>query len=208
MTGLLDDGVLGLASIQRCGGVAVVQDPADAAFPDMPLAALDAMRPDHVVPLSGMGAVITRVLSQPAREVPPPPDVAIHARLDDGHLSSPAELDQLGPRTDVTCPECGGPMWDVGYGRVRGYRCYLGHASGPRTLLAGQANEVERALWAAVRALQERSATFADLARTARKQGSDQIAVAYDAQASEQASHAERTRQFLLELQRGLHQEV
>jgi two-component system chemotaxis response regulator CheB len=204
MTALLYDGVLGLTAIQRCGGVTIVQDPNDAAYPDMPLAALDAMTPDHVVGISSMGALLGTLIGAPVDELPPPADVVIHAALDRVTPASPKDLDQLGPRTELVCPDCGGPMWDVGYGRVRGYRCYLGHASGARSLLAGQVSEIERSLWIAVRSLQERSATLADLARASRRDGSEEVAADLDRQARDAAAHAERARQFLLEMQPSL----
>src|SRR5439155_7895301 len=51
LTGMLDDGAIGLRAIKQCGGVTVVQDPEDAAFPAMPRAALRAVKADHCVPL-------------------------------------------------------------------------------------------------------------------------------------------------------------
>ncbi len=55
LSGYLDDGVAGLAAIKRCGGVAVVQDPDDTLYPDMPRNALRALAVDHCLPLAGMG---------------------------------------------------------------------------------------------------------------------------------------------------------
>lgn len=201
LTGMLDDGVLGLTSIQRCGGATVVQDPADASYPDMPRAALEAIVPDHVVGLGEMGALLAQLTTEPAPDDDTPVDVALHARLDTREHADPRELDALGPKTELICPDCGGPMWDVGYGRVRHYRCYLGHANGARSMLAGQANEVERSLWVAIRSLQERASTFADLARSARKAGTELAAESYESQARDARDHAERARNFLLDLQ-------
>lgn len=45
LTGNLSDGVAGLIAIHRQGGVCLAQDPAEAAFPSMPL---NALRQDHV----------------------------------------------------------------------------------------------------------------------------------------------------------------
>jgi two-component system chemotaxis response regulator CheB len=53
LTGTLSDGASGLWALGQCGGITVVQDPKDAAFPEMPLNALNLMRPDHVVHLNG-----------------------------------------------------------------------------------------------------------------------------------------------------------
>jgi two-component system, chemotaxis family, protein-glutamate methylesterase/glutaminase len=48
MTGLLSDGSNGLHEIQKCGGITVIQDPEDAAAPDMPLSALNILEPDFL----------------------------------------------------------------------------------------------------------------------------------------------------------------
>ena len=48
LTGMLEDGVAGLAWIKRHGGIAVVQHPEEAAFPDMPLNALQHVDVDYI----------------------------------------------------------------------------------------------------------------------------------------------------------------
>ncbi|WP_332855416.1 chemotaxis protein CheB [Duganella sp. S19_KUP01_CR8] len=58
LTGANADGSQGLRAIKQKGGLAVVQDPADAASPSMPLAALAAVQADYVVPLAGLGALL------------------------------------------------------------------------------------------------------------------------------------------------------
>src|SRR5438045_7372653 len=49
LTGNLDDGTCGLAAIRRHGGLALVQDPADALFPSMPQSAIEHVGVDRVV---------------------------------------------------------------------------------------------------------------------------------------------------------------
>jgi two-component system chemotaxis response regulator CheB len=61
LTGANDDGARGLARIQACGGVTLVQDPATATRPDMPRSALAIMTPDLVAPLEGIAARLTEV---------------------------------------------------------------------------------------------------------------------------------------------------
>lgn len=64
LTGLLDDGTVGLLAIKKCGGMTVVQDPKDAAYPDMPQSALDHVEIDHCVPLKTMGDVLKTLISR------------------------------------------------------------------------------------------------------------------------------------------------
>src|SRR5436190_18032723 len=61
LTGMLDDGVAGLADIKRHGSVAVVQDPKTALYPDLPNDAINQMEVDHVVPLPEMAGLLSKL---------------------------------------------------------------------------------------------------------------------------------------------------
>ena len=59
LTGNLDDGAAGLMAIKRAGGLAVVQDPADAMFSGMPRNALEMVEVDFRVRLVEIAALLT-----------------------------------------------------------------------------------------------------------------------------------------------------
>jgi two-component system chemotaxis response regulator CheB len=65
LTGRLNDGTAGLYQIREAGGISIVQDPADAAFPEMPSSALRYAGADHCVPL----AAIPPLIAELAREI-------------------------------------------------------------------------------------------------------------------------------------------
>ena len=50
LTRALDDGAAGLFNVKELGGIAVVQDPEEAAMPSMPLNAMHATEVDYVLP--------------------------------------------------------------------------------------------------------------------------------------------------------------
>ena len=80
LTGYLDDGTSGLWSVQRLGGVAIVQDQRDAEVPAMPTNALEFVATDYVVPLDELGSVLVHLTTERAPAKPRVPK---------------AELDQL-----------------------------------------------------------------------------------------------------------------
>jgi len=55
----------------------------------------------------------------------------------------------------ATCPECRGPLTEAREEHLREYRCLVGHAYSPSSLLQAHSETQERALWAAVVALEE-----------------------------------------------------
>jgi two-component system chemotaxis response regulator CheB len=58
LTGMSHDGAIGLQTIKREGGITIVHDPSDAAFPQMPKEALQADGIDYKVPAQEIGALL------------------------------------------------------------------------------------------------------------------------------------------------------
>src|SRR5215472_8960145 len=73
LTGTLGDGASGLWAVRHAGGITVVQDPQDAAFAEMPLAALNRAKPSHVARLADMPALLESLVRQPVAAPRPVP---------------------------------------------------------------------------------------------------------------------------------------
>jgi two-component system chemotaxis response regulator CheB len=70
-----------------------------------------------------------------------------------------------GTLSAITCPECGGSLWEHDEEGLLRFKCHVGHAYSPDSLEVGQAQALEGALWAALRGLQERAELFRRMAR-------------------------------------------
>lgn len=156
LSGALNDGAAGLAAIERCGGLAVVQDPSDAEHPSMPLSAQRAVEADHAVPTSEMGDLLARLVAEPASTNI---DIPLQIRLEAAvALQEPGSLDiveQIGAKSRFSCPDCGGVLWELPDAPLR-FRCHTGHAFTADTLLAREGEEVELRLNQLLRAQRER----------------------------------------------------
>ena len=70
LSGQLDDGARGLAAIKKAGGIAIVQSPDEAAYPDMPRNAIKYDGPvDLVAPIPDLASEIIRLTKTPAKRL-------------------------------------------------------------------------------------------------------------------------------------------
>jgi two-component system chemotaxis response regulator CheB len=200
LSGSLDDGTAGLHAVKRRGGVAVVQDPAEALFPGMPQHALANVAVDHVLPLADLAPLLVRLAHSEA------PDPGVNDMADDMDLETHmAEMDpaalggtgRLGPPSGFSCPDCGGSLFELHDGQLLRYRCRVGHAYSPESLAAGQSAAVEEALWVAFRALEERAALLRRMARRMQEAGVDRLQQRHEGQAEEIEQRAAVIRQLI-----------
>ena len=74
------------------------------------------------------------------------------------HAIQEFEGDEPGTPAEFSCPMCRGTLTEARSGEFHQFRCHVGHTFSIESVLAEQTEETERALWAAVRALDESSA--------------------------------------------------
>jgi two-component system, chemotaxis family, protein-glutamate methylesterase/glutaminase len=177
LTGTLGDGAAGLKAVQQCGGISVVQDPDDAAFPEMPRTAINRSIPDHVVRLADLPLLLNSLVQHPAGGPKPfPHPIRFEVGIASGQKASMRDMDRLGRRSFLTCPDCNGVMWEINNDDLSHYRCHVGHAYGADTMNLALDDNLRRALGSALRALEERIALIETLRTQASSRGHNQSA--------------------------------
>ena len=198
LSGMLYDGASGLRAIKRCGGIAVVQDPADALYPEMPRHALQHTEVDYCPSGAELAKLLVALVAEPAGPSPEvPEDIRLEVRMAAQGGSGRQSGEQLDRPLVPSCPECGGALREVTDGELLRYRCHVGHAYDADLLLGAQTEIVERALWSALRALEERVALLWRMAG----QGtiSNSLATRWAELAAEHEAQAQAVRSLLLE---------
>lgn len=172
LTGTLGDGAAGLSALKQCGGIAVVQDPSDAVYSEMPTAALRRSNVDRVALLSEMPVLLQSLVAKPAgASVPAPEAFKLEVEIARNGPSDMYALDRIGRRSVLTCPDCHGTMWELNEDELVRYRCHLGHAYGSEPMALALDESVRRALASGLRALEERITLVQGIAERATKRG-------------------------------------
>ncbi|MCU1451781.1 MAG: CheB methylesterase [Acidimicrobiales bacterium] len=203
LSGTLDDGTAGLMAIKQHGGVAVVQDPADALFPGMPASAAGFADPDYIVPLDKISQLLV-MLAGPTfaeRDAQRPPLTGRPGGADSAQpVGDAAAHAQKGEPSEFTCPECGGTLWAQQEGELLRFRCRVGHAYSTESLLADQKESLEGALWAAIVALEERADLATRLSTRTSSRGNVRTSRRFAAEASDARRRAALVRQAITHL--------
>ena len=212
LTGMLDDGTAGLQAIKACGGMAIVQDPEDAEYRSMPCSAIANVKVDRVVRLKD----IPRILLERVKETPPivkdiPLDLQLEAPIAQKAITEPITMQQIGEPVAHSCPSCGGPLWQLGNNNgsnispkerdsLLRYRCHIGHAFTSRTLIEEQNEATEKALWIALRTLEERGRLLKNMSDRYAKAGSSSLAKTHKERSIEALEHSALIRDLIRNL--------
>jgi two-component system chemotaxis response regulator CheB len=185
-----------MVAVKQRGGVTVVQDPEEALCPDMPRSALENLQVDHCLPTAEIAALLGRLAHEKVvLHSPIPPllqqetDIALERR--------PTGESPPGRPSEFACPACGGVLNEVHDGHILRFRCRVGHAYGLASLGAEQQDQLEAALWEALRALEEQAALADRLAKGARARGHTRTATQFDDRGSAAREHARKLREVL-----------
>lgn len=198
LSGMLSDSAAGLADLKRCGGVTVVQNPSDAEAPDMPLAALKASDVDYRAPLSELGALLTRLVSEPPGSLfDPPEDVRFEVEIALGRPLGTNEMSQLGDPIPLSCPGCGGVLSQMRRSPPLRFRCQVGHAYSAEALDSQLEGSVDEALRVALRIIEERAVLTEKMAEDARRGKLRYSAESFERRAKESRQHVETLREAI-----------
>ena len=180
LSGMLDDGSAGLSAIVDHGGKAIVQDPDDALYPGMPRAALARVPYALVTRPVKIGAALAEIAAVGAGPDlagrPPSALLAYEVTASRPEGPDPEEGDPPGTAAGLQCPDCAGPLFEVEDGGLPRFRCRVGHGWAHESLQVAQDGEVERALYAALRALEDKAALSRRVAESALAMGGSGVA--------------------------------
>ena len=193
LSGALSDGSLGLRAIKRRGGGAIVQS--DALHQGMPTSAIAQVDVDCVVPLLEIPGALTMLMR--TREE----HVMGKGRDWESDLEAGFDLGTLtevpGEPSGFMCPECGGALWELNDEGLRAYTCHVGHSFSAEAMLEQHGESAERALWTAVRILEERRVLVRRLAERMEEGGQTRSAKRFAEQASEVGTQAAAIRRLI-----------
>jgi two-component system chemotaxis response regulator CheB len=200
LTGMLEDGAAGLYAIKECGGTAVVQDPHSAVEPSMPDSAAAITAVDHIRGLDHMAKLLNS-LGDPLTDALTPvvPDwLRAEQAVTLGRAEMP-ELASIGFAAGLTCPDCGGALFELREGRPLRFLCHTGHAFGLHSLAWAHSQITEDRLFSGLRAVQEKEAILRRLAQEQARDHSGSEIAALD-EAANLGALAQRIKDVLANL--------
>lgn len=207
LSGTLDDGTVGLTLVKAYGGVALVQDPDEALFKGMPRSAIEHTAVDSILGIEALASHLIQLVHEPIeeRKAMPPDESTPQLDLEAEIVAEDKAILERGERpgqpSTLTCPDCGGVLWELQNSDLLRFRCHVGHSYSLDSLATKQIDAVETALWSGVCALEEKAALARRMAVQAKQQNRSISAVQFEERAQEAEANADMVRQVLLQHQ-------
>jgi two-component system chemotaxis response regulator CheB len=199
LSGSRDDGAAGVAAIAAGDGLVLIQEPTDALYPSMPLAAQRATKPDYVLPAGKLGELVGEITARPILSgVPTGSDSASGLEVAVANNEDVTINEELANPAGYGCPACGGSLFEIdGPEPVTRFRCRIGHAWTAQALLEEQSAALEGALWTALRALEEKAALGRQMAEAAGERQHHHVQDRYRTASQEAGEAAEVIREMI-----------
>ena len=185
LTGNLDDGTVGLQAIKQCGGVTIVQDPEEAEYPSMPSSAMRFAKIDHCLALADIPRTILRLVEEAPGDWPSEvaASIKVEAEIAEQRMDTAEFLEnveRIGKRTTYACPLCNGSIWQIEVEQPLRFRCHVGHSFTAEYFWAEQSQNLENALWSAIRIMEEKVTFARQFASSLRDSKLSDLAQKYD----------------------------
>jgi two-component system chemotaxis response regulator CheB len=169
----------------------------------MPANAVKNDSPRYILPVEEIAAKLIELVGEPAEHrvnqklVPQLTNETKLAELD----MSAINADKPGAPSAYVCPECNGTLFEIREGELVHFRCRVGHAYGAESLLVSKSEELEGALWTAMRTLEEKAALYGRMGDRAKKRHNSEVSDRFQRNAEDMRQQAQIIRDMLLERQ-------
>jgi two-component system, chemotaxis family, protein-glutamate methylesterase/glutaminase len=159
--------------------------------------------------LADMPALLERLVHEPAGEqVQVPEHIKFEVEIARTGHSSMDQMDRIGRRSVLTCPDCHGTMWEIDEGELTRYRCHIGHAYTADPMSPALDESIRRALGSGLRALEERVVLVQGIADRATRRGQKALAASWTRKAREFEREAETVRESIRRIDKIAHVEA
>jgi len=173
LSGSLDDGAAGMITVKSRGGTGLVQAFDEALYDGMPRAAAASAPVDAILTVKEIAERLVEIAADPPHPAASPAPAAtppltdMETSMADLEPGAMHDHDRPGEPSGFACPDCHGALFEIAEGGLVRYRCRVGHAWSPESLVAQQTVSLESALWMALRSLEEKAALTRQLAQRA-----------------------------------------
>jgi two-component system, chemotaxis family, protein-glutamate methylesterase/glutaminase len=205
LSGVLNDGTSGLMSIKTHGGKSIVQDPTEAVFDGMPRSAIALTQVDHISRAAAIGPLLENLIKQAVtakEDAIAMPEYRDQADI--GEVGGPGIKNVAPyPPSALTCPSCGGAVWQIQEQSLTLFKCHTGHSYTAELMLEEQSEMVDAAAWTLLRSINENIHLRRKLCEWSRSTGRVEEADFHEQQAVEAEKQSLAFRNLLLSNEKG-----
>ncbi len=200
LSGTMDDGLVGMDALQKCGGTLIVESPDTALFPELPKNILDELETDFVLSAEKISKKINRLVNEEAEpEISVPSYLIKELKIAEKSWSNINKQELNSTPAPYVCPDCGGPLWEIKNDKHLRFRCDIGHAITANNLVSQKTEAFERAMWIGLRALEERKNLLLKLANSSKERNRSNLADDYFSKADEIEAQIDIMKDYLIE---------